>query len=633
MSVAVGLAGLAVVGTLNAPPAAATNTVTAAFSPALSCTGWSSVTVPTGLVSATFTTYGAGGAGGDTSGGTGGSGGKGAKITGTLAVSAGQVLWAKVGCGGLGTGAGGPGYVAGGATTGVQGGGGGGATALCVGTVTAACGSGTVLAVAGGGGGGGAGTSCVSNQNGGAGGDGNSGTASTGGTSGENTGNGKGGGAGANGGGGDPSGRGGGGAGGTGTVPGQGGTVPANGIAGAGGAGAANSTPGSSGVAGPVNPTPPAVAPATGTGGAGVNQNSVASGGGGGGLAGGGGGGSGKNSQFACIGQWDGAGGGGAGSSWVKSSVTSPDFSANGGGTAACTSAAIGTNPGFGGTGGGDGCAGNVTVTFTVNSTTASFTTQPGGGTGAIAWATQPVVTVKDFSNTGVPGEGVSLAITGGTGTAGATLTCTSGLTVTSNASGQASFGGCSIDKAGNNYTLTATDTVTNVTVASSPFNVSVGSPTKLAFAQQPSNATAGASISPAVTVQVQDAGGNLTTSTVSVTVAIGTNPGGGTLSGTIPIDAVNGTATFSNLSINKVGTGYTLHATSGSLTAADSTPFNITAAGGNQFVFTTPAVSGSASSAATSGANLGPITVQEQDAFGNPVTAGVGGTTVNLAS
>ena len=41
--------------------------------------------------------------------------------------------------------------------------------------------------------------------------------------------------------------------------------------------------------------------------------------------------------------------------------------------------------------------------------------------------------------------------------------------------------------------------------------------------------------------------------------MAIGTNPGGGTLSGTTTVAAVAGVATFSNLSINKAGTGYTL--------------------------------------------------------------------------
>ena len=46
--------------------------------------------------------------------------------------------------------------------------------------------------------------------------------------------------------------------------------------------------------------------------------------------------------------------------------------------------------------------------------------------------------------------------------------------------------------------------------------------------------------------------------------MAIGTNPGGGTLSGTSPVAAVAGVATFTNLSIDKAGTGYTLTASVG---------------------------------------------------------------------
>jgi len=79
------------------------------------------------------------------------------------------------------------------------------------------------------------------------------------------------------------------------------------------------------------------------------------------------------------------------------------------------------------------------------------------------------------------------------------------------------------------------------------------------------------------VQVSAEDALGNLvTTFAGSVTVAIGANPGGGTLSGTTVVTAVNGVATFSTLSINNKGTGYTLTGASGALTAATSVAFNI---------------------------------------------------------
>jgi hypothetical protein len=84
------------------------------------------------------------------------------------------------------------------------------------------------------------------------------------------------------------------------------------------------------------------------------------------------------------------------------------------------------------------------------------------------------------------------------------------------------------------------------------------------------------------VTVRVLDAYKNLVTSdsTDQVTVAIGTNPAGGTLSGTLTVTVSGGVATFGDLSINNAGTGYTLTATSGSLTGATSSAFNVSAGG-----------------------------------------------------
>src|SRR5262245_11397392 len=99
----------------------------------------------------------------------------------------------------------------------------------------------------------------------------------------------------------------------------------------------------------------------------------------------------------------------------------------------------------------------------------------------------------------------------------------------------------------------------------------------KLTFTVQPSTVAAGGSITPAVQVTIQDASGNtVTTATNSVTIAIGTNPAGGTLSGTLTVAAVAGVATFSNLSIDKLGTGYMLAASSMGLTTATSTAFNV---------------------------------------------------------
>src|SRR5581483_9078883 len=127
-------------------------------------------------------------------------------------------------------------------------------------------------------------------------------------------------------------------------------------------------------------------------------------------------------------------------------------------------------------------------------------------------------------------------------------------------------------------YTLTASTSAGSFTAVSGSFTIAAGAAAKLAFDQQPGNATAGTAISPAVTVLVQDAhANNVTSATNAIALAIATNPGSATLSGTLSADAVGGTASFSTLAIDKVGSGYTLSAASSGLTGATSTAFAIT--------------------------------------------------------
>ena len=83
------------------------------------------------------------------------------------------------------------------------------------------------------------------------------------------------------------------------------------------------------------------------------------------------------------------------------------------------------------------------------------------------------------------------------------------------------------------------------------------------------------------------------------MTLAIGTNPGGGTLAGTKTKAAVAGVATFSDLSINKIGRGYTLTATSAGLTSATSVVFDIRAGTATKLIVeTAPDGTGAAVSA-----------------------------------
>ena len=139
----------------------------------------------------------------------------------------------------------------------------------------------------------------------------------------------------------------------------------------------------------------------------------------------------------------------------------------------------------------------------------------------------------------------------------------------------------------------------------------------KLAFIQNPSDAAAGDTIQPPVTVAVEDSSGNIqTAATDPITVSLAsTSTGTGTLAGTTTEAAVGGTATFSNLSIN-TGGNYTLTATDATAaSAATSSSFDITA---GKLVFLPPPLA----TTQTAGEPLQPtIKVELEDGSGNAIT------------
>src|SRR5207302_177158 len=155
------------------------------------------------------------------------------------------------------------------------------------------------------------------------------------------------------------------------------------------------------------------------------------------------------------------------------------------------------------------------------------------------------------------------------------------------------------------------------------------GTATQLVFTVQPTNTAAGASITPALQVTAEDALGNTDPAfTGNVTVALGANPGSGTLSGTTTVAAVAGVATFPGLSINKVGTGYTLTASATGATGTTSAAFTIAPGAASQLVFSVQP------SATTAGAAITPaVQLTAEDAQGNTVTQFTGNVTVALGT
>jgi hypothetical protein len=127
------------------------------------------------------------------------------------------------------------------------------------------------------------------------------------------------------------------------------------------------------------------------------------------------------------------------------------------------------------------------------------------------------------------------------------------------------------------NVRVTSATAISGLPATAVTINHVAGTARRLAFGQQPTATDIYTVISPAPTVLVQDQFGNtVTNANNSISLAFDNNPGGGVLAGTTTVSAVNGVATFSNLSIDASGSNYRLIASSGLLTETKSAAFDI---------------------------------------------------------
>ena len=202
-----------------------------------------------------------------------------------------------------------------------------------------------------------------------------------------------------------------------------------------------------------------------------------------------------------------------------------------------------------------------------------TFVTEASDVTAGAAITPALQVAIRDASSNLVTSATDAVTVELASNPGGGTLM---GTTTVNAVGGVATFSDLSIDKVGSGLSLRATSgNLQSATTAS--FVVSPGAPAALAFRVEPSAAEVNLAMAPAVEVGIEDEFGNaVTTATNAVTLAIGTNPGGGTLTGTTTVDAVGGVASFADLVIDKTGGGYTLVATSGALTQVTSA-FDVT--------------------------------------------------------
>jgi hypothetical protein len=175
-------------------------------------------------------------------------------------------------------------------------------------------------------------------------------------------------------------------------------------------------------------------------------------------------------------------------------------------------------------------------------------------------------------------------------------------------------------------YTITASDgTLTGST--SSAFLVSGGSATQLEISTEPpADVTAGTGFG--VVVEATDSFGNIDTSfSGSITLQTQSNPGGSTLGGMLMLNAKNGVADFSALTLNIADPGYTLEAMSTGLTAATTDAFTVTAGAASQLVVVSPPPG-----SVTTRTGIA-FTVAAEDAFGNVSPTFNGKMTLSLAN
>jgi hypothetical protein len=188
---------------------------------------------------------------------------------------------------------------------------------------------------------------------------------------------------------------------------------------------------------------------------------------------------------------------------------------------------------------------------------------------------------------------------------------------------GVATFVGLSINVPGHGYSLVASDAGPPVTTngQSNSFNV-LGAPAQLLFTSQPNSVVAGQPLG-TVTVQIEDALGDVETIDNSSTVALGLGPSApptAVLNGAMPMTVNHGVATFTNLSIDQAAMGYTLLATDTSAIPSVQGPsnsFDISPGSPSQLAFFVQPANN-----ANTGQSLGQVEVHVEDAYGNLVSA-----------
>jgi hypothetical protein len=253
----------------------------------------------------------------------------------------------------------------------------------------------------------------------------------------------------------------------------------------------------------------------------------------------------------------------------------------------------------------------NFTISPAAATQLAFLQAPPSTWTAGLAFNPAVKVAVEDpFGNIVASDKStVTITLIGGTFSNGSTTATAAAI------NGVALFGPV-IKTAGTSSLVFSDGSLTGISSGNITINPAAAS--KLVYLQTPpATGTAGVALSPAVKVAVEDFLGNVIASdnsTITLTLSAGTFAGGGT---TVTAQAVKGIATFSSLTINKIG-NYSLSATDGILTKATSANFAISPAAAAQLAFLQ-----APPSTWTAGLAFNPaVKVAVEDQFGNIVAS-----------
>jgi hypothetical protein len=251
------------------------------------------------------------------------------------------------------------------------------------------------------------------------------------------------------------------------------------------------------------------------------------------------------------------------------------------------------------------------------------FTRQPVAGVSGAAFEKQPIITIEDQTGNTVTASTTPITLTA----SGGILQLCTNLTPYE---GVVSVATCNFAGiVGTPYTLTATEAIspTALTATSGYFTPSApGTPTQLIYVVPPVAGAAGSTFSTQPVIDVDDSGGNVTTSSATISLA----SSGGTLSSCSNLTAVQGVVEVSGCTFGGLDTtSYTLTASSAGLSSAAS---NITPSGPGPASSTVSTVVASPSIVVDNGAASATVTVTLEDAYtnvisGKSITLGQGST------